>query len=115
MEMMDNYALFSILAVGLGLLARYFLAGLWNATQPFCRLGMIAGLFLVYTAGLSLLLHRVYRYVSATGGSVQSYHHLAILALLMANTIVCFVGIFYYMIRGKRKLSGEDKMKLMDL
>lgn len=75
----------------------------------------MAGLFMVYTAGLLLTLSQVYCYMLDTGGSLQSYHQLTMLALFMANIVVIFAGIFYYVIRGKRKLSREDKMKLMDL
>lgn len=115
MEMMNNYGVLSILAVGLGLMARYFLSRLWNATQPSVRLGMMAGLFAVYTAGILLILWQIYLYTQETGGSVQNYHHMVILTVLTANTIVLFVGIFFYIVRGKRMLSGADKMKLMDL
>ena len=76
MEMMNNYGVLSILAVGLGLMARYFLSRLWNATQPSVRLGMMAGLFAVYTAGILLILWQIYRYTQelSSYGDTDSAH-----------------------------------------
>lgn len=115
MGIMNNYGVLSILAVGLGLMARYFLSRLWRSEQPTVRLRAMAGLLAVYTAALMLVLWQAYQYILNTEGSVQSYHHLVLLIIFMFNVIVLFVGIFFCIIRGKRRLSGADKMKLMDL
>ncbi|MCM1135079.1 MAG: hypothetical protein NC400_05825 [Clostridium sp.] len=115
MEMMNNYGVLSIIAVSLGLVARYFIGQLWHTTQPGARMGAMAGLLAVYTAALLLVLGQIYQYILDTDGTIQSYHHMAMLSILMVNTIVLFVSIFFCIIRGKRRLSNTDKMKLMDL
>lgn len=111
----NSYEILIVSAVILGLMARYFLARLWNETRLSARLGMIAGLFLVYTAGLMLMLWQVYHYIADKEGSIGSYYHMVMLTVPAVNTIVLFAGVLYYFVRGKRKLSGTDKMKLMDL
>lgn len=104
-----------ILAIIPGVAARLLLVQLLHTTKVSVRFGIAGGLFLLYTMGLILLLRQTYIYALEVNASVQHYHQIVILTLVIANIIVFFAGILYFAMRGKHRLSPADKMKLKDL
>lgn len=114
---MNNYEMIGsiLLALVLGVALKILLAQLLHTTKDSTRLAIIAGLFLVYTVGLMLLLRQTYIYVLSINANVEYYHQAVILTIVIANIIVFFVGFIYRAVCGKHRLSYVDKMKLKAL
>lgn len=104
-----------VLAIILGVAARFLLAQLLHTTKASVRFGIAGGLFSLYTIGLILFLRQTYIHAQGVNASLQYYHQAVILTIVIANIIVLFAGILYFTMRGKHRLSPEDKMKLKDL
>jgi len=105
----------AILTLTLGIGARVLLARLLHTHRPAARFRLMAGLFLLYTLAVMLMLWQVYLHMIHINATVQEYHKAVLITVCAANTVVIFIAILYRSIRGKHRLSGDDKMKLMDL
>lgn len=105
----------TILTLIFGITARFLLSKLRHTSRPALRFGLMAGLFLLYTLVLMLMLNRVYLSMLHINADIREYHRAVITTLCAVNTVVIFTALLYQSVRGKHRLSGDDKMKLMDL
>ena len=115
--MNNNYEtlLIAIATIILGIAGRFLFMRLFQSSRPATRFRIIAGLFLLYTLVMLLMLWQIYLSMQHMNATIQDYHHSVIMVVCAINTVVFFIGILYYAIRGKHQLSGNDKMKLMDM
>lgn len=114
--MNDNWsAIFLLAAVGIAVTARVLTEMLVKTKQRKMRFGSAAGLFLLYTLGLMLVLYSVCYQMSGVGFSLGDYHRRVVLSVLAWNLAVFLMGCMCYAKKGKHKLSDADKMKLLDM
>lgn len=104
-----------LLIVALGIGGRILLMRLVHTACPSLRFRIKAALFVLYTLALILMLRQVYLSVLHAEGSVTDLYQAMLLTLCAANTAVLFVAFLYRTLAGKHRLSGSDKMRLMDL
>ena len=115
--MINSYEtlLIPVFIIALAITGRLLLARLSHPSRPSTRFRIMAELFLLYTLALVLMLRQVYFYVLQMNGSIGDYHRAAIISVCSINAAVLFLAITYWAVRGKHRLSDNDKMKLMDM
>lgn len=105
----------SVLTITLAIIGRILLSRFLHTDRPAVRFWSMAGLFLLYTLALVLMLNQAYLFMADMNAAIGDYHKVVILTICSANIVVAFIALANYFIRGKHRLSGDDKMKLMDL
>ena len=115
--MNNNYEtlLIPMLTIALGIAGRLLITRFLHTHRPAARFRIMAELFLLYTLALILMLRQVYLYMLQIHGSIHEYHQAVILTVCSINIAVLFLAVVYWAIRGKHRLSGSDRMKLMDM
>lgn len=111
----NGAAIFMLLAVMLAIAARILTMMLARTKQRSTQFGIAAGLFLLYTMGLMLVLYSACYQMPGVNFSLRDYHQRVVLAVLGWNVAVFLIGCMCYVKRGKHKLSDEEKMKLQDM
>ena len=79
------------------------------------RFALGIGLFVGYTILLQIYMYFIYQLmINPTMPSAQIYPLLSV-ALMIFHLTALLIGIIYYLMQNKRKISDIEKMKLKDL
>lgn len=73
------------------------------------------GLFASYTFVLLFFLYFIHFEIFVDVESVEMFFQHTLVGILLMNLVVLIIGIVYFLLRSKRKMSDIDKMKLKDL
>lgn len=94
---------------------RFLLNKFMDATDTKLRLVLGIGLFGAYTVIMQLYLLFVYDLMMPADIGGQESHPYVAGALVVFQITFLVIGIIYYCMQKKHKISDRDKMKLKDL
>lgn len=114
--MMDDVTsiIFYLILIAAVIICRIVLSKVVNTSNSKWQLFGYSMVFVLYCIIVQILLFLTYNMLPTNSGSKECYFYMA-LCTCCVNVVTFFVGIVYYLLRRKRKISGIDKMKLKDM
>jgi len=113
--MLDQSAIIGVAAVLLMVAVKFLVPKMMETDSAGKRFGIGVVLFLIYTAVTLLVFYHFCTFEGNGFGSGSEVFTRIVLAFVVMNIITLFAAFLYFLVREKRKLTQEEKMKLKDL